>query len=185
MPRRWQGSRSRCTQRFRCHPGRMPSRPGSPAQAWSACAGRRAACSSVAGFPARDWYGYGYLREARSWRGIPAHTRSAGWSFAAGATCRAVAAAWSADPGGHSPVALQGQGPSLPDSCSGAPDAGWHGGAMPQLVSRPARPSRWPRRFHPAPPLPGSWPRRAVPRPFLVPRAVPAPRRWSPGPSRQ
>src|SRR5689334_10289052 len=41
MPRRWQGSRSRCTQRFRCHPGECRRGLAAPAQAWSTWAGRR------------------------------------------------------------------------------------------------------------------------------------------------
>ena len=66
---------------LRCHPGRMPSRPG------SLSAGLVHLCRSAAGpqqcgrLSCADWYDYGYLREARSWHR-----------------------------GSHSPVALQGQG---------------------------------------------------------------------------
>ena len=88
-------------------PGECRRGSGSPTQALVHLCRSAGGLQQCGRLPCAD--GYGYLREARSWRGIPAHTGPRAGLFAAGATCRAVAAAWSADPGGHSPVALQGQ----------------------------------------------------------------------------
>ena len=119
MLRRWRSSRSRYTQRFRCHPRGMPSQPGSPAQAWSLVLANRTACSGAAGSLAQTGTATAICaRHGRPGKELPL-IPVRGSSYAVGTTCRTVAPGW-CRPSRPFTGCTPGPGQSLPDSCSGA-----------------------------------------------------------------